>query len=141
MDSAVVIESGAPLPRAWIDKPDVLVISQLEGESYTHFARRLQQRLVHYAKKHLLREVRYYAAPKDDSSRLRRFRLIALRALLKPLRRSAELHLFIPAVSGAAQFSLFRMVDVLRGFAERARVNIRLTFLHGAAWSVLPAIG
>ncbi len=139
MDSAVVIESGAPLPRGWIDQPDVLVISQLEGENYSQFARRLQQRLVHYAKKHLLKEVRYYAAPKADSSRLRRFRLIALRALLKPLRRSAELHVFIPATSGATQFSLFRLIDVLRGFAARARVTIRLTFLQGAAWSVLPA--
>lgn len=138
MDTAVVIEHGAPLPEAWIDRPDVLVLIQLVGESYSRFARRLRQRLGHYAERHVLKEVRYYAAPKADSSRVRRFRLVALRSILRPLRRSAELHLFIPA-GGASQFSPFRLVDMVRGFADRARVNIRLTFMPGA-WSVAPAM-
>lgn len=132
MNSAVVIENGAPLPSSWINQPDVLVISQLSDETYSEFVRRLRQRLTQYAKRHLLKEVRYYAAPTADSSRLRRFRLVAFRALLRPLRGSAELHLIVPAVSAAAQFSLFRLVEAVRGFAARARVNIRLTFLPGA---------
>ena len=55
-----------------------------------------------------------------------------------PLRRSAELHLFIPA-GGASQFSPFRLVDMVRDFADRACVNIRLTFMPGA-WNLAPAM-
>ncbi len=138
MNTAVVIEHGAPLPDSWIDRPDVLVLSQLERESYSQFVRRLRQRIGHYAERHILKEVRYYAASKADSRRVRRFRLVALRSILRPLRRSAELHLFIPA-GGASQFSPFRLVDMVRDFADRACVNIRLTFMPGA-WNLAPAM-
>ncbi len=139
MVCAVVIESGAPLPAGWIAQPDVLVLSQLPGESYSRFARRLRQRLSHYAERHVLREVRYYAAAKADSPRMRRFRLIALRSILRPLRRAAELHLIVPS-GGPSYFSLFGLVDLVRDLTARASVNIRLTFTQ-PSFRPAPATG